>query len=234
MQKQIFAAAAGLLFTGSAQAFDVAAGVRLSTLGPGLELATGINDFVTVRGVLNGFSVSGNFTDDEDNEYKGKLKLFTTGALVDVHPFKGVFRLTAGGLINGFAVTGRTRDEQQFSFETDDFVYDGQGTADAKIDFPSFAPYLGLGWGRPIKSDGRFWMSFDVGIMLQGSLNADLNLRGTGTVTEKDNPANTRAVNFENDAAVRADLDNYERSLEDEAKDFKYYPVIGIGLGYRF
>lgn len=218
-----------------AHAVDVAIGARVSTLGPGLEVATGIKPWLDVRGVINGFNYSRDYTDDDGNEYEGKLKLFTTGALLDLHPFGGVFRLTAGGLYNGFALKGNTKDAQTFEYETDDFTYRStDGRADAKIDFPKFAPYLGLGWGRPIKPDGNFWFSFDLGVMLQGSLNADLNLTGTGTVTDNSNPANTRTVNFAEDEAVQADIANYERQLEDEAKSFKYYPVIGLGFGYKF
>lgn len=224
-----------LISVAPAQAADIAVGARVSTLGAGLEVATGITPWVDVRGVINGFNHSRDYTDDDDNEYEGKLKLFTTGALVDLHPFSGVFRITAGGLYNGFALKGNTKDAQTFEYETDDFTYRStNGRADAKIDFPKFAPYLGLGWGRPIKPDGNFWFSFDLGVMLQGSLNADLGLTGTGTVTQNSNPSNTRTVDFATDPDVQADLANYEQELEDEAKSFKYYPVAGLGFGYKF
>lgn len=217
-----------------AQAVDVAVGARLSTLGPGLEVATGITPWLNVRGVINGFNYSKDYTDDEDNEYNGKLKLFTTGALVDLHPFSGVFRITTGGLYNGFALKGKTKNEQSFEFETDDFIYEGTGSADAKVDFPTFAPYLGLGWGRPIKPDGNFWFSFDVGVMLQGSLNADLNIRGIGDIKDKQGNTVEEDVVFEDQQIVKDDIAKYEGELEDEAKDFKYYPVIGLGFGYKF
>ena len=235
LKKCLAAGLAALAFAVPAQAVEVAVGARISTLGLGLEAATAINPYLTVRGVINGFNYSKDYTDDDGNEYEGKLKLFTAGTLLDVHPFQGVFRITAGGLLNDFSLNGNTKDGQTFEYKTDDFTYRStDGRADAKIDFPSFAPYLGLGWGRPIKPDGNFWFSFDVGVMLQGSLKADLNLTGTGTVTDNSNPANTRTVDFAEDEAVQADVANYERELEDEAKDFKYYPVIGLGFGYKF
>lgn len=236
MKKHLLATAAtALALSLPAHAVDVAVGARISTLGAGLELATGVLPKVTLRGVINGFNYDRDFEDDQDNEYEAKLKLFTIGALADYHPFGGVFRLTGGALGNGFSLKGNTKDAQNFEYETDDFTYRStNGEADAKFDFPSFAPYLGLGWGRPIKPDGNFWFSFDAGVMFQGSLNADLNLRGTGTVTQNSNPANTRTVNFATDPAVQQDIANYERELEDEAKDFKYYPVLGFGFGYKF
>lgn len=217
-----------------AQAFEVAVGARASTLGIGLEAATGLSPKWDVRAVVNGFNYSQNFDDDQDNEYDAKLKLFTLGALADYHPFGGTFRLTGGALANGFKVTAKTKNAQTFDYETDDFRYQGSGTADAKFDFPSLAPYLGLGWGRPIKPEGNVWFSFDAGVMFQGSLKADLNIRGSGTVTDKSTGQSRPTGNFEDDPTVQQDIATYENQLEDDAKEFKYWPVIGIGLGYKF
>ncbi len=223
-----------LVLTAPAQAIDVAVGARISTLGLGLEAATGLTPKFDLRAVINGFNYDQDFEDDQDNEYEAKLKLFTIGMLADYHPFESVFRLTGGALSNGFKVTGRTKEAQTFEYETDDFTYrSSNGSADAKFDFPSFAPYLGLGWGRPIKPEGNFWVSFDAGVMFQGSLKADLNIRGTGTVTDNQTGA-TRTVNFETDPTVQADIENYEGDLEDDGKPYKYWPVIGLGLGYKF
>lgn len=225
---------AALVLSAPAQAYEVSVGTRISTLGLGLEVATALTPQWDVRATLNGFNYDQDFDDDQDNEYNAKLKLFTLGALADYHPFSGTFRLTGGALHNGFKVTAKTKNEQTFSYETDDFTYTGTGSADAKFDFPSFAPYLGLGWGRPVKPEGNFWFSFDVGVMFQGSLNADLNVRGSGTVTDNQTGVSRPTGSFEDDPAVQQDVENYERSLEDDAKEFKYWPVVGLGFGYKF
>lgn len=227
-------AVAALLTAAPAQAYEVAAGARISTLGLGLELATNVAPKWDVRGVINGFNYDQDFDDDEDNEYEAKLKLFTIGALVDYHPFDGSFRLTGGALYNGFSVKARTKNDQTFTYETDDFTYNGSGNANGKFDFPSFAPFLGLGWGRPIKPEGNYWFSFDAGVMFQGSLKADLDINGSGTVTDNSTGASRPTGSFQDDPAVQRDIQNYEKSLEDDGKDFKYWPVIGLGFGYRF
>jgi hypothetical protein len=228
------AMAATLLLAAPAQALEVSAGARVSTLGIGLEAATSLSPKWDVRAVVNGFDHDQDFDDDDGNQYNAKLKLFTLGALADYHPFEGRFRLTAGALYNGFKVDARTKNDQTFSYETDDYVYNGTGRAAAAFDFPKFAPYLGLGWGRPVKADGGLWFSFDVGVMFQGSLEADLDIQGSGTLTDKDTGATQPAPDFANDPTVQQDIANYERQLEDDAKDFKYWPVVGFGLGYQF
>lgn len=228
------AALAALVIITPAQAYDVAVGARVSTLGLGLEVATSVAPQWDMRAVVNGFNYDRDFEDDKDNEYNAKLKLFTVGALADYRPFDGVFRLTAGALYNGFSVKAKTKNDQTFEYETDDFTYRGSGNANAKFDFPSFAPYLGLGWGRPIKPEGNFWFSFDVGVMFQGSLKADLDIRGSGTATNNTTGQTQAVSNFENDPSVQQDIRKYETELEDDAKDFKYWPVVGLGLGYKF
>ena len=51
-------AVAALLTAAPAQAYEVAAGARISTLGLGLELATNVAPKWDVRGVINGFNYS--------------------------------------------------------------------------------------------------------------------------------------------------------------------------------
>ncbi len=97
---------AALVLAMPAQAVDVAVGARISTLGLGLEAATGIAPDFNLRAVINGFNYDQDFEDDQDNEYEARLKLFTLGVMADYHPFGGVFRLTGGALSNGFKVSG--------------------------------------------------------------------------------------------------------------------------------
>lgn len=235
MRKMLIGAAfAALAMAAPVQAYEAAVGARVSTLGLGLELATGLTPKWDVRGVINGFNYDQDFDDDQNNKYNAKLKLFTVGGLADYHPFGGTFRLTGGALYNGFSVKAKTKDDQSFTYETDDFTYNGTGSAKGKFDFPSFAPYLGLGWGRPIKPESHYWFSFDLGVMFQGSLNADLAIRGSGTATRNSDGATIVVSNFEDNPTVQQDVKNYEKSLEHDAKDYQYWPVVGFGFGYKF
>lgn len=234
--KNAFIIAAG--FTLSAAAFADTRGVnvsaKISTLGLGLEVGAPVTEHFSARIVGNSFSYSTDYTDDEDNEYDGKLKLGGFGAVADYHPFKGSFRVSAGAMSNRFALSAKTAgDNNDFQFETDDFEYNGQGSAAINIEARKFAPYLGLGWATAPKSTNRLRFSFDVGALLQGSPRANINISGDGTVTDKET-GETRPANFTNDPGVQQDIEAYENSLNDEAKDFKIYPVISFGVGWAF
>jgi hypothetical protein len=80
--------------------------------------------------------------------------------------------------------------------------------ADAAVDWSSLAPYVGMGFGNSMNG-GRWSFAFDLGVMFTGLL--DLARSGAAhlQVREQFNP-------------------------EDPFSDVKYYPVLSLGLAYRF
>jgi hypothetical protein len=91
------------------------------------------------------------------------------------------------------------------------------GSFDAEVDFNKAAPYFGIGYGRPINSG--LSLIFDLGVMSQGSPHSKITATcGTG-------PNCTR---LQNDAAAE------QSKLDDSLHNFKYNPVISLGLAYTF
>lgn len=88
------------------------------------------------------------------------------------------------------------------------------GTVNAEIDFDSTAPYLGVGWGNYTSGILPVWWSVDLGIMAQGSPRVDLS-----------NPDGSLSS---------SQLQEEEDDLEDELSDFDTYPVLSVGLVFRF
>lgn len=83
---------------------------------------------------------------------------------------------------------------------------------DATVTFNKTVPYLGIGWSGQAKNTGWSFKS-DIGVLFQGAPNATL----TST-----NPT------------LAANLAANQATLNDKLKNFKYYPVISIGVGYAF
>ena len=75
--------------------------------------------------------------------------------------------------------------------------------------------------------------AFDIGVLIQGSTRIDLDASGTATVTDNDSGVSTTR-NLATDPEVQMELQNEARNAEDDTKEFKYYPVISLTLGYRF
>lgn len=77
----------------------VSAAVTGGTLGVGPELGVRFAKNVGVRASASFLSLGADF-DSDDLEYDGDLKLKSFGAMVDLYPFGGSFRISGGARIN--------------------------------------------------------------------------------------------------------------------------------------
>ena len=199
---------------------------KVGTLGAGLDLTFKIRPNLNARLNVNGASASYDEVDD-GIAYKGDLKLSSVGALLDYHPFGNGFRFSGGLYSNSNKIESESTDAQ--NADIGDINYDITGTLNSKVGFKSSAPYLGLGWGNAVKGYKNFNFSLDAGMLFQGS--PDAQLSGTGTATPT---AGGAAVDISNDATFLAELEKEEVNLNNDLKDFKYYPVISMGVSYNF
>jgi hypothetical protein len=191
------------------------------TSGVGAEVGLGLGSMFGVRANLLGGSISRDET-DSGIRYDGKLKLSSGSLLFDVHPFAGTFRLTAGLTFNDNKVDA-TAQPAAGTIEINGVNYPAEqvGTLQAAVRFEKTAPYLGLGWGtRPSASSGLFF-SVDLGAFLS---------KPTATLNGTCGPSLPAPACTQLQADIRAE----QQQFQDEIKDFKAYPVLSVGLGYRF
>ncbi len=202
-----------LSFGGVASADNAfAMGIKAGTTGLGVEGVYALNEQLNLRGALNGFSYSKDF-EEEGIDYDGDLRLRSASLMVDWHVFDGPFHLSAGAFANRNEVKGKADG----SLDIGDNTYTARLNAD--VDWRTFAPYLGIGWGNALKG-GRLSFSADLGVMFTGSPTARL----TGELLGND-------VDPE---AFAEDLRREEANLNEEIRDAKYYPVATVGVSYRF
>lgn len=79
---------------------------------------------------------------------------------------------------------------------------------DATVDWSSLAPYVGMGFGNSTNG-GRWSFAFDLGVMFTGLMDFARTGAAHVQVREQFNP-------------------------EDPFSEMKYYPVLSLGLAYRF
>ena len=218
-----FVAGVALLLAFSPAAWaDVGVLLKAGTLGAGIDVTKGISENLAVRLQANALSYSENIT-ESDVDYSADLELKSAGLLLDWHPFSGAFRVSAGAYWNGNEVaatgvpTGGT------------YVINGQpyastdiGSLNGQIDFSEVAPYFGIGFGSAPKAGRGMSFSFDLGVLYQGEPNVGLTVVCGVALTVP------QCTQLQNDVAAEA------VSLQDDLKDFKFYPVVSIGIGYRF
>ena len=194
-----------------AAAESFAVGAKAGTTGLGIEATWRLTDSVNLRGGYYAFDYDTDL-EEEGVEYDGDLGLSNAALFADWHPFGGSFRLSAGGVQTGNEFKGAAEG----SLDVGDGTYDGR--LDAEVSWSGLAPYLGLGFGNAVQG-GRWSFSFDLGVMFTGSPTVRLD----GAV---DDPLLQ--------AQFDEDLERERANLDDELSDAKYYPVVSLGIAYRF
>lgn len=197
--------------------------VKVGTPGIGVDLTGHLTDTLNARLGLNmfNFSYDDNGDDSENggkaDEISAELKLLTVPALLDWHPWKNRFRLSAGLVLNNnkinlSAVPGDTVDINDNEYAV--------SSLSGEASFNSIAPYIGIGCGNAAeKANGHWHFAFDLGVMFQGAPEIDLA---------------AVAANASQQASLDIDLEAEKKDLEDDAKVFNVYPVLTFGVSYTF
>jgi hypothetical protein len=179
-------------------------GVRAGTTGVGADLAWGIAPTLSARLGYSALKWDRDVSTDTVS-YNGKLKLSNLNAMLDFSPL-GPFRLTGGFVLN----------DNKYDVRGDS----GGGSISGTVKTGrSAAPYLGIGYGNVSGLGVNFYA--DLGVMFQGtpraSLSADCGSLGAAAC-----------------AALQSQAAAEQARLEDKLKNFKYYPVLNIGLTIGF
>lgn len=179
---------------------------KASTAGYGVEIGYRFNNFFAVRGGINTGSYDYSAT-DAGIDYDYSLDFDNYPVLLDWHVFGGDFRLTGGVVSNSNKLTGRasgTLDIGGTSYPNT--------TATTDVSFDKSSPYVGFGWAALPSAKGGLGFSFDIGVLAHGSPTVRLTAPGV----------------------LEADRAAEEAALNDELKDFKYWAVVSLGIGYTF
>ena len=171
----------------------LSAGVDIGTDGWGLEVAAPLTPYLTVRtglasipkikfniGDIDIKNSSGNTTEKVNLDFN--LKMTDWKLLFDVHPFKASsFRLTFGAYIGGEDLVttdyfGGNPGDPGYVDHRNEFIkigeqkvtIDANNRASAAIKVKKFKPYVGLGFGRAVKSAPGLAFNFDAGVQFWG------------------------------------------------------------------
>ncbi|HSF42105.1 MAG TPA: hypothetical protein VLT87_20055, partial [Thermoanaerobaculia bacterium] len=214
-------------FAASPGAAQVALGAKGGTLGAGVELTVGLSRQLNTRLGINGFEYSER-REASDIEYDGEASLRTATALLDWHPGGRGFRLTGGIVYNNTELTGNSLPPASGVYDLGGVPVPVSilGTLDAKADFDPVVPYVGLGWGNAVAEGKKVGFFFDLGVIFQGEADVELTPN-----LPADSPINTTPGARD---ALEILLSREERDLESEASDYDLYPVVSLGLTYRF
>lgn len=190
--------------------------LKAGALGLGIEYTYTLSERLGVRGGING-SQYGFDASESGIEYDFDLIWDSLSVAVDFHPRKSPLRLTFGVLSNDNGLEATSRLAGNVNVGGTTYTPAEVGTLQADVGFDSTAPFAGVGWDWS-RSQTRFGMSFDIGVLSQGSpvvnLNADGGLIG--------------------DPAFQADLAAERLELQTDLDDLDLVPYATLGFVFRF
>lgn len=214
-----------------------AAGLRVGSGGIVVEYAHRLNDYIDLRGGYAFGSLKRDF-DEDGIDYDGDIRFKAAQAMIDLKPFAGGFRVSAGFYSAAPEVSlENVGDNDQY--EVGGREYTATGRLDGDIDFGSAAPYLGLGWGGTTSGNG-FGLSFDAGVMFADAPSVALSAQGRAcdsTLTSCDPDGPTSFDVGSNDPRAqefRTELANESDEVEEDLEGLRYWPVVSLGLHYRW
>jgi hypothetical protein len=217
----LFAATAG---AASAQGFGsdrVAVGVHAGTTGFGVEGQFRATDRINLRAAGDFFKYDEEFSTDDVN-YAGEIDFQTASAFVDLHPFNNPVFVSAGAYVGERTVGFSATSNRDAEIGTVVFTAAQIGTLTGQADFGDFAPFVGVGFNNTFRTRGPIGFKAVVGAAF--GEDPTVTLRRTGGVTL------LPAVQTLFDTELRKE----ERELAEDAKDLKTFPVVQVGLSYRF
>jgi len=196
---------------------DVSVGLRVGTTGFSLEVAKLLTSHLGVRVGANYLKVTAT-KDQSDITYDASLKMQAFSALVDLFPGRrGGFHLTAGIVTNPVTITGTAQPNgSTYTINGVDYTSAQVGTMVAEAKFPGASPYVGIGFGTPARNHA-LEILFDIGAVI-----------GQPTITMS-------ATGAAADAQLTGDLQaQVAQTQTDVRKYLKVWPVVSLGLAFRF
>lgn len=209
-------------------------GVKVSTLGVGVEVAARITHRANVRAGFNVLGYSRNFNKDGIG-YDGHLSFKTVEGHFDLFPWAGKFHVGPGILAYlGDPITARAaiRAGQSFTLGGTTFFSDTTTPTNGsgKIDFNRAAPTVTFGRGNLVpRSYGHFSVPVEFGVAFQGSPQATLHLVGNVCAFP-----GTDCRSVASDPTVQSHILSEQNKLNNSMSFFKVYPIVSLGFGYSF
>lgn len=189
------------------------------TGGIGAGVGYHLNDYLSVRGEIANFTYDDTVT-ESGIAWEGNLKLATQGLFLDIKPFAGTFRLTAGFNASNHSLarltargTGAPIDLGGTPVEVDP----GESVS-GSVDYDT-RPYLGIGWG--LARDG-FTVALDLGVEIG---------KPSIFVTATTIPGGALEDALEVDPGL---LDREAAELRSDLDQLKLYPIVKLSVGYSF
>lgn len=192
--------------------------MNLGTPGAGVQVSAKLNEMVVLRGAVDGLSFSRD-EDYSDVNYDGKLKVFTGGLFADVHPGGGAFFVSGGAYFGKRKIELDARPTADVEIGDETFTPAQVGRLNGEAKLSDFQPFLGLGFDNTFTGDRTWGFRALAGVAFSKKPKVELTAIGGSLAGSP---------------ILAAELEREEADLREDAKDFRYYPAVQVGVTRRF
>lgn len=202
-----------------AQASRFFVGGGVGTLGYGADIGYQWSNWLKFRLNVNYLSFDYDDVDIKGIDYDSEFRNVTAGLLVDIHPFFGEFRVSAGLYYRDFSFGITAKPNKTINIGGQPYDPNTEfGKIDGEVTWDKFAPYVGIGWGLSSGTDLDFSFDINLGAMYLSGIDVDYGL-----------------TNYTGGSAnYKADMDREASKVKDKLDNYKFYPVLSIFFSIRF
>ncbi len=210
--------------------------VKVSTLGAGMDLAMPMSRHLNLRVGASFLSYGPTFNVD-GIDYGANLRFNAGQVNVDWFPMAGGFHISPGVMFFKNDVTATANVSGGSTFTLNDQTYTSSPTdparGNAALTFPhTAAPSLMMGWGNIVPRGPKHWsVPFEFGVAYVGATTVNVNLAGTVCTTQQ---GVTGCFNAATDPQTQANLKAEIVTLNEDLKRVEVYPLLSLGLSYKF
>ena len=196
--------------------------VSATTLGYSVNYVHPVTETINVRVGVNSF----NHIDELEErylKYNGDFDFHSYQGIFDWHPNQSMFYLSGGVVYNKNQVTvTATPKNGTYTINGHDYTINDVGSLSGPLSFDRLSPYVGVGLGNPIRGSKNWSFSAEAGVMVEGIPNTTLSVRcGPGLLTG-------------DCSQLQGDVEIEKKYLKNIVEDYKLYPVVSLGISYRF
>ncbi|HPY41810.1 MAG TPA: hypothetical protein PLM98_14905 [Thiolinea sp.] len=220
--KLILGVALSALFYTHTVLAEQAIKVSATTLGYSVNYVHSVTETINIRAGVNSFNHKADL-EERYLKYNGKFDFQSYQAIFDWHPYQSWFYVSGGVVYNQNKVTLKaTPKNGTYVINGKEYTVNDVGTLNGSLTFDRLSPYVGVGLGNPIRGFKDWSFSAEAGVLIEGIPKTTLGVRcGAGLTTG-------------NCSQLQGDVEIEKKYLKNAFDDYKLYPVVSLGISYRF
>lgn len=195
-----------------------AAGAGIGTTGLYVEGQFRVTSRVSLRGTWELMEFERD-QDVDDVTYSGRLDSGVFGGFVQVHPLESSFFISGGGLFGDRAVALSAQPTGSVTVGNQTFTSTQIGRLEGEASLGDQAVSLATGWDSTFNQVQGLGWRVAAGVAIGQA--PDVTLTSVGG-------------SLSGDPTLEGQLRREEERIEDRASELRFYPVVQVGLTWRF